>query len=93
MYILGKAKYQYCVPPNFRGRFYKYVPVNEEEYKAKKWEALTKKKAIDKKEEMRLCLLRILKAEKWSGQKIADRINEMAGAKITSRNRICEWLR
>lgn len=36
LYIIGKKHYTYSVPPNFRGRFVKYFPLNQEEYDKKK---------------------------------------------------------
>ena len=40
LYVEGKRMHSYHVSPNFRGRFYKYFPINLEQYEAKKQEAI-----------------------------------------------------
>jgi len=40
LYLIGKKYYSYSVPPNFRGRFIKYFPLDQEEYDKKKQKAI-----------------------------------------------------
>ncbi len=40
LYLIGKKYYSYSVPPNFRGKFSKYFPLNDIEYETKKQNAI-----------------------------------------------------
>jgi len=40
LYLIGKKYYSYSVPPNFRGNFVKYFPLNQEAYDQKKNNAI-----------------------------------------------------
>jgi len=40
LYLIGKKYYSYNVPPNFRGNFFKYFPLNQEAYDQKKQNAI-----------------------------------------------------
>lgn len=50
LYLIGKKYYSYSVPPNFRGNFVKYFPLNEIEYETKKQKAINSFRKAKKEE-------------------------------------------
>lgn len=89
LYIRGKKDYNYSKPqPNFRGRFTKFLPINEKEYRLKKYEAIKKKDINTPKgkwKDERNSLIQVLTEQEWTRQQIADAINKYSDSHMTYR--------
>ena len=68
LYLVGKKTYSYITSPSFIGAFTKYFPLNQEEYEAKKQEAISQwsktKGKYEKLQEQRDVLIKYLVEEK-----------------------------
>lgn len=89
LYIRGKRDYNYSKPqPNFRGRFTKFIPIDDKEYRLKKYEAIKKKDINTPKgkwKEERNSLIQVLTEQGWERQPIADALNKYSDSKMTYR--------
>lgn len=89
LYLRGKKDYNYNKPsPNFIGRFTKYLPINEQKYRQKKYEAIKKKDINTPKgkwKDERNSLIQVLTEQGWTRQQIADAINKYSDSHMTYR--------
>lgn len=86
LYLRGKKELNYnAYQFNFDGRFYPFYPVEEEEYRELKKEAL-RCRAVNSRDavtEIRNCLMFILNKDiNWTHKRIADRITELSKINI-----------
>lgn len=87
LYVLGKKFFNYqATKPNFIGRFTKYLPVDEEEYKRRKLKAFELRQKVTPQEDrfmhQRNLLFRKLKETGMSYQKISEYLTSN-GEKLT----------
>lgn len=87
LYMKGKKFYEYCVMPNFRGRFTKGYVVDEAAYRQRKLDAMT----MDEEEsggfnaylEQRNSLIKVLADSGWKHEAIADAVCKYSVKKLT----------
>lgn len=87
LYMRGKKFYEYCVTPNFRGRFTKGYVVDDAAYRQRKLDAMS----FDEEEsggfnaylEQRNSMIKVLADSGWKHEAIADAIGKYSQKKIT----------
>jgi len=90
LYLIGKKMLDYsCVKPDFEGEFRNFYPLNEQEYRKEKKDALERwtkvtAKDIKQTEWLRATIL-LLNTIGWSSIEIANKMNEVGKVKISDR--------
>lgn len=87
LYMKGKKFYEYCVTPNFRGKFTKGYVVDEAAYRQKKLDAMS----LDEEEsggfnaylEQRNSMIKVLADSGWKHEAIAEAVSKYSQKKIT----------
>lgn len=90
LYLLGKKMLDYsCVKPDFKGEFRNFYPLDEEEYRKEKRDALnrwTKTTAKDiKQTEYIRALILLLNATGLNCVEVANKVNQISKCKISDR--------
>jgi hypothetical protein len=90
LYLVGKKMLDYrCVKPDFKGTFNNFYPVDEQEYRKEKKDALnrwtkTTAKDVKQTEWVRAAIL-LLNKQGWSSIEVANHMNELSKCKISDR--------